>query len=64
MTNTGFDTHRKDIKRLVTTYVKEGDGLKAIPNALELTSEDKTKVFMAGSGLISTPLDYMKFCHF
>lgn len=62
MTNTGFDTHRKDINRLVRTYSKEGDHLKATNNDLDLKKDYKTKVFMAGSGLISTPSDYMRFC--
>lgn len=62
MANTGFDAHRQDINKLVRAYSKKGDSLKAINKELDLKKNYKTKVFMAGSGLVSTPTDYIRFC--
>tara|TARA_R110002051_G_scaffold188453_1_gene257867 strand:+ start:18750 stop:19982 length:1233 start_codon:yes stop_codon:yes gene_type:complete len=62
MTGTGFNVHRKDISRLVRSYSKNDNNLKAINNELDLQENYKTTVFMGGSGLISTSSDYMKFC--
>lgn len=62
MVSTGFDAHRQSIDRLVRAYSKKGDSLKGINKELDLKKEYKTKVFMAGSGLISTASDYIRFC--
>ncbi len=62
MTNTGFDVHRKSPKRLVRSYVKKNDTLKPINKKTDFDKNHTTKVFMGGSGLVSTTQDYLHFC--
>ncbi len=63
MHSTGFNAHSSDTRRLVETYKLNETGKLVLFNKPEDFDKGKTtKVFMGGSGLISTAEDYLKFC--
>ncbi len=62
MNETGFNTHKTHIDRLVRSYSLKKDTLKPINKKVDLDTEVYNRVFMGGSGLISTAADYIKFC--
>ncbi len=63
MHDTGFNSHRNETTRLVRTYRLDKTGKLVLLNKPEdLDKNNPEKVFMGGSGLISTAEDYLKFC--
>lgn len=62
MHHTGFNAHRHKAEKLVRTYrvTKEGE-LKLHNKPEDFNKDHFAKVFMGGSGLISTASDYLKF---
>ena len=63
MYNTGFNSHRGKTVNLVRTYkLDKTNGLMPLNKPEDLDENTPTKVYMGGSGLISTAEDYLKFC--
>ncbi|WP_430409391.1 serine hydrolase domain-containing protein [Kordia sp.] len=63
MYSTGFNAHRSETIKLVKTYKIDKTGTLVLLNKAEDFDKNKTaKVYMGGSGLISTAEDYLKFC--
>jgi len=63
MNNTGFNSHRSETEKLVRTYRLDKEGnLMQLNKPKDFEQKNTTKIFMGGSGLISTANDYLNFC--